>query len=346
MIDVTCYIRRLATGILTLCVLVIVLATLLIPPSTAQADDYIPLAPIKADGTSIEFTRCNPNLYTPDPSDPQKKKMVETPIGELCLPKYLTTIYNMGIALAGLFLVFAIVRGGFTLMFTDSVLGKLEGKKIILQAMGGAVIVFSSYLLMNTINPQLAQDLNLSLKFPRVVIQKFESILKPVFVYEQELDKTLADLNAENAKPNIVDAKAAKGKALDAAEDIRGINDTINELSKDLTGNKDRIDTLIKKRGEIDAARIQLLSKAADADLVAAKARINLHKVNALNQLTSTKAALSDAIIQAVLAITSTMETAARTDVFEMQRIGFPQKADEIWTVFQTAMKEIREKVR
>lgn len=146
------------------------------PPLLVFAQDYIPLAPIEAPGTAEKFTGCsgeeisgvwnkNTGTWTTPPS---------------CLPKYLTTVYNMGIALAGLFLVFAIVRGGFTLMFTDSVLGKLEGKKIILQAMGGAVIVFASYLFLNTINPQLAGDLNLSLKFPRVVIKKFESKLKPV----------------------------------------------------------------------------------------------------------------------------------------------------------------------
>ena len=306
------------------------------PAPLVFAQDYVPLAPITGAGINDadKFESCTAaSQYAKD----------GTLIKEAdCLPKYLTTIYNMGIALAGLFLVFSIVRGGFTLMFTDSILGKLEGKKIILQAMGGAVIVFSSYLLMNMINPQLASNLNLSLKFPRIQIKPFESKLKPVFVYEQELDKLLDDLKKENLKPNVVDAKAAKGKALDAAEQIREINAQINELSKDLTKNQSQVDDLIKKRGEINAERIKLLGKATDADLVAAKARINIHKVNALNQLTSTKAALSNAIFQAVLAIINTMETAARNDVFEMQRLGFPQKADEIWAAYQAAVGEIR----
>src|SRR3989338_4446595 len=214
----TCYLC-----VVLACVSIFALAT----PRVLYADDYIPLAPITGEGIAPadQFTRCSTDPNSPD----------------ACLPKYLTTLYNMGIALAGLFLVFAIVRGGFSLMFTDSILGKLEGKKIILQAMGGAVIVFSSYLLMETINPQLASNLNLSLKFPRIQIKKFESKLKPVFVYEQELDKLLDDLKKENLKPNVVDAKAAKGKALAAAEQIREINAQINELSKDLTKNQSQV---------------------------------------------------------------------------------------------------------
>lgn len=141
----------------------------------AHAQDYIPLAPIAGPGINAadQFTRCDPM--------PKYGAAGElTNEAELCLPKYLRTLYNMGVALAGLFLVFSIVRGGFTLMFTDSVLNRLEGKKIILQAMGGAVIVFSSYLFMNLINPQLAERLNLSLKFPSITIQKFASKLEAV----------------------------------------------------------------------------------------------------------------------------------------------------------------------
>lgn len=131
-----------------------------------------------------------------------------------CLPKYLRTLYNTGIALAGLFLVFSIVRGGFTLMFTDSVLGKLEGKKIILQALGGAVIVYSSYLFVNLINPQLGDDLNLSLKFPRVVIQKFESLLVPVPSQEEMERRLLSALGKQESKA-VADAQKWTVEAAD-----------------------------------------------------------------------------------------------------------------------------------
>lgn len=193
-------------------ILLAFIALFMFAAPAAQAQDYIPLAPIAGPGIDAadQFTSCrSSSTYNSSGVLLQEAD---------CLPKYLTTLYNMGIALAGLFLVFAIVRGGFTLMFTDSVLGKLEGKKIILQAMGGAVIVFSSYLLMNTINPQLAKDLNLSLKFPRVKIEKFVSRLKPVPADTRtEMQKILAEgrenryVNAEqSAHQLLADADIAE----------------------------------------------------------------------------------------------------------------------------------------
>lgn len=142
--------------------------------------DFIPLAPIDTGGAGGEsFTGCSAlDVSGSGDFDATGKWVWSQKPG--CLPKYLRTLYNTGVALAGLFLVFSIVRGGFELMWTDSILGKLEGKKIILQALGGAVIVYSSYLLMNVINPQLADDLNLALDFPRVQVKTVPVELQPV----------------------------------------------------------------------------------------------------------------------------------------------------------------------
>ncbi|TSC57540.1 MAG: hypothetical protein Greene041679_302 [Parcubacteria group bacterium Greene0416_79] len=127
------------------------------------------------------------------------------------LSTYLRGLYNLGIGLAGLFLVFAIVRGGFELMFTDSILGKLEGKKIILQALGGAVIVYSSYLLLNTFNPQLARDLDLSLKFPRpgLVAEDTQLLSTYAITQKQWQDFQVADA----ARTQRLTARIAEAKA-------------------------------------------------------------------------------------------------------------------------------------
>src|SRR3989338_7760600 len=123
-------------------------------PVHATNVDYVILAPL--DVTGSEFTSTGPNSECRAPT---------------CFPRYLRTLYNIGIVLAGLFAVVSIVRGGFTLMFTDSILGHSEGKGIILRALGGLVIVYSSYILMNMINPALGRDLDLALQFPRVTIR-------------------------------------------------------------------------------------------------------------------------------------------------------------------------------
>jgi|GEM_PF-1920937 len=95
------------------------------------------------------------------------------------LPKYLRGLYIGGVVLAGFLAVFSIVRGGFTLLFTDSILGHSEAKGIILRALGGLIVVYASYALMNTINPQLGTNLNLSLDFPRVQVSR--GLMKQLF---------------------------------------------------------------------------------------------------------------------------------------------------------------------
>lgn len=260
------------------------------------AQDYIPLAPIEVAGMqdADKFTRCTPS--TTYKSDGTVLKEAD------CLPKYLTTIYNMGIALAGLFLVFAIVRGGFTLMFTDSVLGKLEGKKIILQAMGGAVIVFSSYLLMNTINPQLAQDLNLSLKFPRVKIEKFVSELELVPHYDA--------LQAQ-ARTN-VDAMIKKyaGGARDHAK-----------MRTDAKTIRDTVEAAVKARGEGAKYTPEEALKLEEARELEARAEV-LAEVSASKYLVDTKLkGALEAIRKGYLARTTTTPVSQDTAKEYQQQI-------------------------
>src|SRR3989344_1559500 len=122
-----------------------------VPSARAASEiDYVPLAPIDVEGSGF---RSDQTCKAPD-----------------CFPRYLRTIYNIGIGLAGLFAVVSIVRGGFTLLFTDSILGHSEAKGIILRAVGGVLIVYASYILMNQISPSLGRELDLSLAFEKVTV--------------------------------------------------------------------------------------------------------------------------------------------------------------------------------
>jgi len=140
--------------IYSLCVIAVVgvFGKVSVPTTYASNVKYTPLAPIDAPGS--EFTQ-NTDCVAPT-----------------CFPRYLRTIYNVGIGLAGLFAVFSIVRGGFTLIFTDSILGHSEAKGIILRALGGLVIVYSSYIFMNQISPSLGSDLDLSFNFPSIQLRE------------------------------------------------------------------------------------------------------------------------------------------------------------------------------
>lgn len=140
------------------------------------AETYTPLAPIsftiKNDNFDCEALQAEMTRQSQADRGSQAYLNAKSAYKNTCktsLPEYLRGIYYGGVILAGFFAVFSIVRGGFTLLFTDSILGHSEAKGIILRALGGLVIVYASYLLMNTINPQLGRDLNISLDFPRFV---------------------------------------------------------------------------------------------------------------------------------------------------------------------------------
>lgn len=92
---------------------------------------------------------------------------------EVCpgLSEFLGTIFSLAIALAGVLAVIMIMMGGWTLMYSDSFTGREEGKKKIYNAIIGLILALSSYLVLNTINPDLV---NLSLNINGVSIEILE----------------------------------------------------------------------------------------------------------------------------------------------------------------------------
>lgn len=197
----------------------------------ASQVQYIPLAPIDVDGSEFKT-----GVPCPAPD---------------CFPKYLRTIYNVGIALAGLFAVVSIVRGGFELMFTDSILGRSEGKAIILRALGGLVIVYSSYILMNTINPALGRDLDLALQFPRITIQQEPGLLTIV---------TAADVAAQRKK-QMDDGLAERQALKEEAAKKQALADAATDLATKAALLKEAIDLVAKANlmGKMEAPSDQVL---------------------------------------------------------------------------------------
>ena len=102
---------------------------LMLIPIQTEAQGYQPLSPI--DGT-LEAGKKTTNLNT-----------------------YISGIYKTAIAIASVLAVFMIFWGGVTYMTTDAIEGKKEGKNYITNAIVGLLIIFGSYLILNTVNPSL-----------------------------------------------------------------------------------------------------------------------------------------------------------------------------------------------
>lgn len=78
--------------------------------------------------------------------------------------QYIRVFFIFGLGLVGIAALFAIVFGGIRYMASgSSETGKTEGKRWIIGALSGIILLFSSYLILGTINPDLV-----SLKEPNL----------------------------------------------------------------------------------------------------------------------------------------------------------------------------------
>ncbi len=265
-----------------------------------------------------------PTTYVPLATIPGT---VDPATGKATLSTYMTGIFKFGVAAAGVLAFITIVWGGFTYLSTDSITGKEEGKHYVERALGGLILALVSYIILNTINPKLVE---LDIYFGKPADQaKMNRLEKPDDVtYSKQLDDLLADLNAENARPEVIDAKIAKGKALDAAVQVREINDQLKTLDP---ASPEAI-TLTAERDAINTAKQTLLVKAAEADVVAAKARINLDKTNAIKNLGSTRD---------VLAVVEHLNMTSNKDIAEMNALGLPDQAEKIKAELAKARADI-----
>ncbi len=83
------------------------------------------------------------------------------------LGNYLKGIFQFILGMAGVLAVFMIVLGGLRYMSTDSLFKAEEGKKMITGAVEGLALAVLSYLILNTISPNLLNfDLNLNTTTP------------------------------------------------------------------------------------------------------------------------------------------------------------------------------------
>ncbi len=75
---------------------------------------------------------------------------------------YFERIYQLGIAIAGVLAVLFIVIGGFRYMLSESFFDKSSAKNQITAAIGGLILALASWMILNTINPDLVRfDLSL-----------------------------------------------------------------------------------------------------------------------------------------------------------------------------------------
>jgi len=132
--------KGIKKGILTLGLVLSLFAT---AHTAVYALEYVELAPLP--GTCESRTDGNGNV-----------KCI-TDVGASNLGNYINSLYKLAVAASGVLAVLMIVMGGFSYISTDAISNKEEGKHQIKMALGGLMVVFASYIILNTINPQLVE---------------------------------------------------------------------------------------------------------------------------------------------------------------------------------------------
>lgn len=84
------------------------------------------------------------------------------------LGQWLESLFTMLIVIAGILALIMIIVGGITYVTSESFGEKGKGKGYIMNAIAGLVLALGAWVILNTINPNLAEDLNI--KIPTVTL--------------------------------------------------------------------------------------------------------------------------------------------------------------------------------
>ncbi|TSC70549.1 MAG: hypothetical protein CEO12_270 [Parcubacteria group bacterium Gr01-1014_46] len=107
---------------------------------------------------------------TPPPNNPTPYTVLTTLPGigtQTTLTSYLPAAFNLAIGIAVALAFVMITFGGVTYATSDAITGKAKGREYIEDALWGLLLVIGSYVILNTLNPQI---LNFSLRFDRPTV--------------------------------------------------------------------------------------------------------------------------------------------------------------------------------
>lgn len=79
------------------------------------------------------------------------------------LGQWLESLFTILIVIAGILALIMIIVGGITYITSESFGDKGKGKSYIINAIVGLILALGSWVILNTINPDLAEDLNITI---------------------------------------------------------------------------------------------------------------------------------------------------------------------------------------
>ena len=99
------------------------------------------------------------------PCPPSGAGLGDCPDPSTSIPNYIIRFYQFGVGIAGILAVGMIVVGAITISLSGAIDKQKEGKDMIKSAIWGIALLLGSYLILNTVNPELTK-----LKDPNIPI--------------------------------------------------------------------------------------------------------------------------------------------------------------------------------
>jgi len=186
---------------------------------------------------------------------------------------YLNNLYKMAVAGASVLAVLMIVIGGFTYLSTDAIGNKEEGKSYIKNALGGMLLILASWIILNTINPQLVQ-LN-------IISKKLESVrMESLFLFSENAQKQF-DAMYEELRKSVLNRKEKLQNMKDQLSEMQSQLDTYKYLQyMDSIGALSPIETIALQQLE---PKIQALGGASTIEAKITDLTKNVNQISLID---------------------------------------------------------------
>lgn len=198
-------------------------------------------------------------------------------INTASLGDFLGMIFKFGIWISSVLAVIMIFYGGFRYVTEEAISGKKVAWKTIENALYGIALVWSSYLILYTVNPELV-----SLRITQTVMsdEELASFKSLVTTYNSKQQALIAAYNEARA-----DVSAKVGESVNAGQKLQAAKDKLDTLQRDFDAAEamNRQDLMGPLYMQIQETKSEIEAATADAALARMRALESIAKRDAAN---------------------------------------------------------------
>lgn len=113
------------------------------------------------------------------------------------IAEYITGIYDYGLSIGGILAAIILMAGGVLWLVSGGDASKVsKAKSLIFSSITGLIILFSSYVILYEINPELTKTKNISIDLPGGMEKKYDNTLDD-WIWDPGIEKQIGDASSE-----------------------------------------------------------------------------------------------------------------------------------------------------